>query len=443
MASYTKVTNTVSLPVSFDPQTAFPLDARSMFGSYEEAVAAAASAENAGSSNTVYYIGMPLTVYENDEVTMYNIQPDKTLKKVGTVPVGDNVTITVGTDGKVAMKSFGKEYYAYIPADNIISGTYTYPGIMPENPSEGDFAKAGSKWYKYSGTSWAEADDAPKESPSYALTQGWKDGLQPKVNLNDGIYELAWYEPSSTTVEGLSSSIASVQTRVSSVERSVNTLNGDVNTEGSVKKQIADAVAAIMNNPDETMNSIQELVDWISANGTDATNMNTRITTNSTNISNLTKLIGSLPEGITATTVIGYIQEAVKAEGDKAVKEVKASATNGHISVDGADVKVYELPNASTTTSGGVKVDGTSITVSASTGVASVAAVDKSKVTGLSDMVTEAQANAVTEANQNTADNYVAKTSVIDSESGTEGGASDKVFSEKAIIDMLTWKTSM
>ena len=38
MASYAGITNTLDFAVAFSPKTAFPLDVRSMFGSYDAAV---------------------------------------------------------------------------------------------------------------------------------------------------------------------------------------------------------------------------------------------------------------------------------------------------------------------------------------------------------------------------------------------------------------------
>ena len=99
MASYTPITNTLEFPVAYKPIGAFPLDARSMFGSYASAVAAAATAELPGSSESIYYIGQTLTVFENDEVKTYNIQADKTLKEVGSTVLADGKTIEVGDDG--------------------------------------------------------------------------------------------------------------------------------------------------------------------------------------------------------------------------------------------------------------------------------------------------------------------------------------------------------
>lgn len=70
--------------VSFNRQTAFPLDAKSYFESLAAAQAAAATAEEAGSSSTTYYYGQTVVVVENSIATLYVIQPDKTLKEVGS-----------------------------------------------------------------------------------------------------------------------------------------------------------------------------------------------------------------------------------------------------------------------------------------------------------------------------------------------------------------------
>ena len=70
--------------VAFNRQTAFPLDAKSYFESLAAAQAAAATAEEAGSSSTTYYYGQTVAVIENSIATLYVIQPDKTLKEVGS-----------------------------------------------------------------------------------------------------------------------------------------------------------------------------------------------------------------------------------------------------------------------------------------------------------------------------------------------------------------------
>lgn len=83
---------TLDFAVSFNRQTAFPLDARSYFETLAAAQAAAAKAEEAGSSNTVYYYGQTVAVVENGKATLYVIQPDKTLSKVAG---GEDVSIKI------------------------------------------------------------------------------------------------------------------------------------------------------------------------------------------------------------------------------------------------------------------------------------------------------------------------------------------------------------
>jgi hypothetical protein len=59
--------------VSLNLTAAFPLDARSYFESLSAAELAAASAEEVGSTNTVYYYGQTIAVVENNIATLYII----------------------------------------------------------------------------------------------------------------------------------------------------------------------------------------------------------------------------------------------------------------------------------------------------------------------------------------------------------------------------------
>ena len=78
--------------IAFNPTSAFPLDARSYFESYDAALAAAQSAAMAGDTNTNYYFGQTVVVVENQVATLYVIQPNKTLVPFS---VDDGSTIAV------------------------------------------------------------------------------------------------------------------------------------------------------------------------------------------------------------------------------------------------------------------------------------------------------------------------------------------------------------
>lgn len=87
--------------------------------------------------------------------------------EVGAKTLGDDKTITLSDEGVLSLKNFGVQYYAY------------------------------------------------GEDGNYTLTTGFKAGLQPQVHeVSSGVYEIAWYEPSSTTVEGLASRLSTLETRV-------------------------------------------------------------------------------------------------------------------------------------------------------------------------------------------------------------------------------------
>lgn len=90
--------------VSFNPATAFPLDARTYFESLSAAEAAANSAVDAGSSDGIYYIGQTLTVVEGDAASFYIIQPDKTLKAVGSKIQIDENQFAYTEDNKLVLK---------------------------------------------------------------------------------------------------------------------------------------------------------------------------------------------------------------------------------------------------------------------------------------------------------------------------------------------------
>lgn len=99
--------------------------------------------------------------------------------------------------------------------------------------------------------------------------------------------------------------------RVTTTENAIATLNGT--GVGSVSKQVADAVAAIVADAPEAYDTLKEISDWISSHASDASAMNTQINTNKTDIANLVALVGSLPEGAASTTIVAYIAEAIGA----------------------------------------------------------------------------------------------------------------------------------
>lgn len=87
----------LNFSTSFNPTSAFPLDARCYFESLESAQAAAAIAEEAGSTNSIYFYGELVIVYESDDVSLYQITPAKDLKKLASTTASGDLAGDVAT----------------------------------------------------------------------------------------------------------------------------------------------------------------------------------------------------------------------------------------------------------------------------------------------------------------------------------------------------------
>jgi hypothetical protein len=131
---------------------------------------------------------------KNNNVTLYIINPDRTLKEVGSTPVGDNLSIEI-VDNVLQLKNFGKGYYKYIAATKDEDGKIITPSS-----------------YEY-------------------VDNDFINGLEPKVILNsNNKLEIAWYEPSQETIDGVN---AKVDTVIQSLENFDEILSGD---DGLVKQ---------------------------------------------------------------------------------------------------------------------------------------------------------------------------------------------------------------
>lgn len=99
---------------------------------------------------------------------------------------------------------------------------------------------------------------------------------------------------------------------ISTIDGKVTTLIGD-DANKSVRTIANEELAAqlIPESAKESLNTLEEIASWIQNHPDDAAAMNKAI-------EDLEKLVGTLPEGITATTVVGYIAELVSAEETRA-----------------------------------------------------------------------------------------------------------------------------
>ena len=175
----------------FQRTGAFPLDRSSLFTSYEDAVLYASGVANderklGGTS----YVGQPISVYDANAnaVTLYIINPDRSLQAVGSSSLGDGVSIEI-VDGKIQLKDFGIGYYAYVPATET-------------------------------------------EASKYVYTEGFKEGLEPRVRLDGEDFVIAWYEPSNESIEDIGANLETLQGKIEKAEQDIatNTANIDNNS---------------------------------------------------------------------------------------------------------------------------------------------------------------------------------------------------------------------
>lgn len=134
-----------------------------------------------------------------------------------------------------------------------------------------------------------------------------------------------------------------VKASIASNKSAIDILNGT--GDGSVDKKVADAVAGILDGAPEAYDTLKEISTWISTHGKDAATMNTQIETNKSDIAKLVALVGSLPAGIQAKTIVEYIdskvgaidyseaiatakQEAITAAAGDATTKATAAETN-------------------------------------------------------------------------------------------------------------------
>ena len=107
--------------------------------------------------------------------------------------------------------------------------------------------------------------------------------------------------------------VDAIEGRVAANEDAIEVLNGSADVAGSVDAKVAAAVAALMENPDETLNSIKELVKWTQDHAADALEMSNNVSANATAITALQGLVG---EEKVADQIADAIAEALNLDGE-------------------------------------------------------------------------------------------------------------------------------
>lgn len=198
----------MSMPKAMNRTNPAPLDASAVWTSLEEL-------RNYAATNPVAYVGqiLSLVAYNEEteaitEVKAYIIKDAAgNIEEVGSATLGDTKTIEL-EDGVLSLKNWGKEYYKWVDP-------------VGEEGEEGYVAGHHEKYEMKEGDTWPA-------------------GLEPKAaTAADGTVVLAWYQPSTVTIQGVSSAIASVQNTVTELTTGIGSREDEAGAEtvyGAINK---------------------------------------------------------------------------------------------------------------------------------------------------------------------------------------------------------------
>ena len=203
MAEFLKKSEYVqmSMPKAMNRTNPTPLDASAVWTSLDEL-------RNYAATNPVAYVGQILSLVAYDEKTQaitsvkaYIIKDTQgNVEEVGSATLGDDKTITLD-NGVLSLKNWNKKYFKRDPENN---GEYIEVTVDASNP--------------------------------------WQAGLQPRAYFDGSNYVLAWYEPSTQTIEGVDAAVGALTTTVQGITNTI----GDKETaaEGTIYGDLKAATEA-------------------------------------------------------------------------------------------------------------------------------------------------------------------------------------------------------
>lgn len=364
MASYIEFSQQkLDWAMSFQRTGGFPLDRTDLFASYADAVKyAAGNTEDPDSRGLCgsSYIGQIVTVFENDVITVYKIEADRSLSEVGTATAGDGKSITLN-DGILSLAGFDAATAGQQPRI-VNKGTADAPNLQLEwyTPDTSTVAGLQEALGALQNTVGDASKGLVKDVNELETTKANKADVYTKSEVDGKLTSALHYKGSYDSFSELTTAVA---------DGTITPIVGDVYNIKTAGGTDAQGVAikagdnVIYNNEsgwDVTSGTI-DLSEYYSK-----TEINTKLDTK------VDKVDGSR----LLTT-----EEAAKIA---ASTKVTKSNENGRINIDDVEVTVYTLPTASTTTAGGIKTSTTNNGISVSAdGIATVNAIDASKIDGV------------------------------------------------------------
>lgn len=222
MAEFLKKSEYVqmSMPKAMNRTNPAPLDASAVWTSLEEL-------KNYAATNPVAYVGqiLSLVAYDEESQAITNVKAyiikdaEGNIEEVGSATLGDDKTITLD-NGVLSLKNWNKKYFKRDPEKE---GEYIEVTVDASNP--------------------------------------WQAGLQPRAYFDGSNYVLAWYEPSTQTIEGVDAAVGALTTTVQGITNTI----GDKETaaEGTVYGDLKAATEAAAAADEKAQAAQDALADYL------------------------------------------------------------------------------------------------------------------------------------------------------------------------------------
>lgn len=319
----------LGFPLNFRRGNPNPLDNSSVWASLE-------AAQNYATNDPVAYVGQILTVVDNAQgtATVYSIQDEAgTLKKVGTTPVGDGLTIEV-VDGQIKLKGAAT---AETGAQPRIKSDGSIEWIVPSTETVDGLQTAVSGLQSDVSTLQTDMGNVKSTlgNSESGLVKDVADNASGIEAINTKIGNVA---EGKTIVEMISNAQTAATYDDTALAGRVSAIEGDylkAADKTALETKMATDIATAKTEAIETVlgeavpenfDTLKEVAAWIQADTTASAELITRVTniendylkgTDKTalqgEIDALETFVGTLPEGAVSTNVVAYIQEVVDA----------------------------------------------------------------------------------------------------------------------------------
>ena len=359
MASFVDNPNKLDWAMSFQRTGTFPLDRSSMFSSKADAENyAKGDGSDSRALGGAAYIGQVISVFENDVVTVYKINADRTLGNIGVVVGTDEKSIHLTDEGIIALMGLD------------------------------------------------------------AAT----DGQQLRVKVVDGERSIEWFSPDTSTVEGLQTAVGALQKTVNGEfneggELVTPGLTQTVATHTSQISEIQSKLTSVLHYKgscaydalpaDAEVGDVWNISSLPDGGATDIRGNDIHVGDNVIYIvdgetkgwdvsTGLIDLSGYYTKGQTDTAISDAVSTA-KTELEGKIQEVANNATkveksdtNGNVKVDGTEVEVYKLPTATEEALGGIKSSASNTADKVVVAIDGTAGIDKYTASKIEGVVAEA-----------------------------------------------------